>query len=75
MDKDLRVFTDSYKILPSYLEAFKEYDEIFYKYYEENNRDYLETFTNKAAKSIDMGLIERDEMLKVIRSQGFDLKV
>ena len=75
MDKDLRVFTDSYKILPSYLEAFKEYDEIFYKYYEENNRDYLETFTSKAAKSIDMGLIERDEMLKVIRSQGFDLKV
>ncbi|HHW10930.1 MAG TPA: NADPH-dependent oxidoreductase [Firmicutes bacterium] len=76
MDMKLRVFENAYTIFPNYLEEIKDYDEEMRTYYDlrDANRR-VDSFSDQVVTRYKMGLPKRQDILNVVRRQGFDLKV
>lgn len=76
MPFELKVFENEYQVLPSYMEALKEYDEEMMEYYDlrDSNRR-RDTFTHQVLVRFEQVIEKRTEMLRVVKKQGFDLNV
>lgn len=76
MDMEFRVFENKYKILDNYLEELQDYDEEMQTYYDlrEANRR-VDCFTDQVVARYDGAVVKRQEVLKVVHSQGFNLMV
>lgn len=74
MDMKYRVFEDTYKKYDNYLEELKEYDEEMTTYYDlrDANRR-VDSFTNQVVKKLKSPLPRRQEMLNIVKKQGFNL--
>lgn len=76
MDMKYRVFENTYNSLGNYLEELKDYDEEMHTYYDlrdANNR--VDCFSDQVVKRYSTAALKRQDILNVIRDQGFDLKV
>jgi len=75
-DNKYRVFENCYKSFDSYLEEFKEYDEEMQTYYDlrDANRR-VDSFTNQVVTKLKNAIPERQEILKVIAEQGFNIRI
>lgn len=74
MKKELRVFENSYKILDSYSEAFKEYDEEMTEYYDlrdSNNR--VDSFTDQVLEKETKSIPTRLELIEIAKENGIKL--
>ena len=76
MEMKYRVFENSYEIFDNYLEELKDYDEEMQTYYDlrDTNRR-VDCFSDQVVTRYSTAALKRQEMLNVIRNQGFDLKV
>lgn len=76
MDMKLRVFENRYTRFDNYLEEIKNYDEEMTTYYDLRNANRrVDCFSDQVAAKLKSVIPARQEMLKAIRGQGFDLKV
>ena len=76
MSMDLKFFEDTYKEEENYMAQIKDYDEEMTTYYdtrEEGRRS--DCFSDQIVSKYAKRVFERDQILKVIRDQGFDLKI
>lgn len=76
MDMKFRVFENNYKTYENYLEEISEYDEAMQTYYDlrDANRR-VDSFSNQVATRLTSHIPKREEILNIIRKQGFDLKI
>ncbi|MGI6188331.1 MAG: NADPH-dependent oxidoreductase [Caldicoprobacteraceae bacterium] len=76
MEMRLRVFENTYTFFGSYLDETKEYDEEMRTYYDlrEPGRT-VDSFSNQVVSRFKQSNPKRQEMLNVVRKQGFDLKI
>ncbi len=76
MEMRLRVFENAYKVFESYLDEIKEYDEEMRTYYDlrEPGRP-VDSFSNQVVVRFKQYNPKRQEILNVIRKQGFDLMI
>lgn len=76
MEMRLRVFENTYTTFERYLDEIKEYDEEMRIYYDlrEPGRP-VDSFSNQVVSRLKQQNIKRQEILNVIRKQGFDLKI
>lgn len=72
MNMDLRVFDNTYTIFDNYVNQMKEYDAQMQTYYDlrDTNRR-LDSFTLQVAKRINAHNPTRQELLNIVRDQGF----
>lgn len=76
MDMKLRVFENSYKIFDNYLEELKDYDEEMQTYYDLRDANKrVDCFSHQVVTRLKNTVPKRQELLQVIRDQGFDLKL
>ncbi|NLN41564.1 MAG: NADPH-dependent oxidoreductase [Clostridiales bacterium] len=76
MEMRLRVFENSYKDFDSYLDEIKEYDKEMRTYYDlREPGKRVDSFSNQVVSRFNQRIPKRQEILNVIRKQGFDLKV
>lgn len=76
MEMKLRVFENTYKVFGNYLDEIKEYDEEMRTYYDLRDPGRsVDSFSNQVVARFNQANPKRQEMLKVVRKQGFDLKV
>lgn len=74
MDMDLKMFDNSYNILPSYLEALKDYDEEMKTYYDLRQADKpLDRFTQQIVDKLANPIPKRAQLLQTMKRQGFNL--
>ena len=75
MAMDFRVFENSYEIKENYLHLIKDYDKELQTYYDlrDANRR-VDSFSDQVVSRMNMPMIKRQQMLEVIKKQGFDLK-
>jgi len=58
------------------LSEIKSYDAEMQEYYDlRDTNQRLDSFSEQIAKKAKHGLIKRQEMLNLVRDQGFDLKL
>jgi nitroreductase len=72
MPMKLRTFENTYKAPDNILESLSDYDELMQSYYDlrDTNRR-LDSFTHQVAKRINAHNPTRQELLNVVRDQGF----
>jgi hypothetical protein len=76
MDMSLRLFEDSYTVFDSYLKVIEEYDREMTKYYDLRDANKrVDSFSDQIVAKLNSPAIKRQEILKVIKKQGFDLKI
>lgn len=76
MDMKYRVFENTYKIYDNYLEELKDYDEEMQTYYDlRDTSRRVDCFSDQVVTRYSKAATKRQEILNVIRDQGFDLKV
>jgi nitroreductase len=76
MEMRLRVFENTYAAFDRYLDEIKEYDEEMRTYYDLRDPGRpVDSFSNQVVNRFKQQNIKRQEILNVIRKQGFDLKV
>ncbi len=76
MDMSLRLFEDSYTVFDSYLKVIEEYDREMTKYYDLRDANKrVDCFSDQIVAKLNNPAIKRQEILKVIKKQGFDLKI
>lgn len=76
MDLSLKVFQNKYQPLENYLEWIKDYDEEMKTYYDLRNADKpLDSFSKQVVGRLENPNKTRSQLLKVIKSQGFDLQL
>ncbi|SNR87364.1 hypothetical protein SAMN05446037_1001157 [Anaerovirgula multivorans] len=72
----LRVFENSYRIFDSYLEEIKDYDEEMTTYYDLRNANRrVDSFSDQVVTKLDTSMSNRQEILKAIRQQGFQIDI
>ncbi len=76
MDMKFRVFENKYKPMTNYVEKLKDYDAEMRTYYDlrDANRR-VDSFTNQVVTRLKNVNPKRQEILNVVKKQGFDLKV
>lgn len=76
MDMSLRMFENQYVEFENYLEVIKDYDEEMQTYYDlrDVNRR-VDSFSDQIVARLSSCIPKRQEMLKAIEMQGFDLKI
>jgi len=76
MEMRLRVFENTYTTFEKYLDEIKEYDEEMRTYYDlrEPGRT-VDSFSNQVVNRLKQHNVKRQEILNVIRKQGFDLMI
>lgn len=75
MDMSLRVFENSYSIIDDYLTAISEYDQEMQTYYDLRNANKrVDSFSDQVVSKLVNVIPGRQDILNVIKSQGFDLK-
>ncbi len=74
MDMNLRVFENKYKTYSNFLDEIEDYDDEMTNYYDlrDANRR-VDCFSDQVVTRYKSSPIKRQEMLKAIRNQGFDL--
>jgi len=76
MDMRLRVFENHYTIFDNYLEEIKDYDEEMHNYYDLRNANRrVDSFSDQVVTRMKTANLKRQEIVNVIRQQGFDLKL
>lgn len=71
----LRVFQNSYRIFDDYLKEIKDYDEEMTTYYDlRNSNSRVDCFSDQVVTKLTNSIPNRQEMLRVIRQQGFKLE-
>ena len=76
MEMKLRVFENAYAMLENYLDEIREYDEEMRTYYDLRDPGRpLDSFSNQVVSRYNNGNPKRQEILNIIRKQGFDLMV
>lgn len=76
MDMKLRVFENNYKIYDNYLEEIREYDDEMQTYYDLRDANKrVDTFSNQVVTRLTSHQPKREEILNIIKKQGFDLKI
>lgn len=76
MDMKIRVFENSYKNFNNYLEEIKDYDEEMHTYYDLRNANRrVDCFSDQVVTRLENAVPKRQEMIQIIRKQGFDLKL
>jgi len=76
MGNQLKVFENEYVCFENYLSEIKNYDAEMQEYYDfRYTNQRLDSFSEQIAKKAKNGLIKRQEMLNLVRDQGFDLKL
>lgn len=76
MDLSIKVFENEYTIQDNYLELIQEYDEEMQKYYDLRNADKpLDSFSKQVVGVLKNPNMKRSKLLKVVKSQGFDLQL
>jgi len=76
MDMKFRVFENKYMPMTNYVEKLKDYDAEMRTYYDlrDANRR-VDSFTNQVVTRLKNVIPKRQEILNVVKKQGFDLKV
>jgi len=74
MDMKYRIFENEYQVFDNYLEEFEEYDKEMQTYYDlrDANRN-VDSFTNQIVARLSQEMPKRNEILKVLKKQGFKL--
>jgi nitroreductase len=73
MDMELRVFENCYVRFDNYLDEIKEYDEEMTAYYDLRNANRrVDSFSDQVIARYSSIMPKRQEILNVIRDQGFD---
>jgi|GEM_PF-2234081 len=76
MEMRLRVFENAYTFFDSYLDEIKDHDEEMRTYYDLREPEKpVDSFSDQVVSRLKYQNIKRQELLKVARKQGFDLKV
>jgi nitroreductase len=76
MDMKLRVFENNYITFNNYLEEIKDYDEEMHTYYDLRNANKrVDCFSDQVVARLKNVVPKRQEIMKAIRKQGFDLKL
>lgn len=76
MEMKLRVFENAYAMLENYLDEIREYDEEMRTYYDLRDPGRpLDSFSNQVVSRYNNGNPKRQDILNIIRKQGFDLMV
>lgn len=76
MEMKLRVFENTYKVFESYLDQVEEYDKEMRTYYDlREPGKRADSFSNQVVTRLNQRIPKRQEILNVIRKQGFDLKI
>lgn len=76
MDMSLRVFENSYSIIEDYLTAISEYDQEMQTYYDLRNANKrVDSFSDQVVSKLVSAIPGRQDILNVIKSQGFDLMI
>lgn len=72
LDNKLRVFENSYTCFENYLDEIKDYDEEMQTYYDLRNANRrVDSFSDQVASKYMSTLAKRQEILNIIREQGF----
>lgn len=75
MKQELRVFENQYRIFEHYLEEIKSYDEEMENYYDLRNANQrVDSFSDQIASRLSMVNANRQQMLDVVREQGFSAR-
>jgi hypothetical protein len=76
MSNEFKVFENNYKIFDNYLESIAEYDEEMQTYYDLRNMNQrVDSFSNQIIAKLTTASAKRQEILNVVRNQGFILKL
>lgn len=76
MPMELKFFENEYKILPSYKEAIKEYDEEMTNYYDlRENGKRSDTFSEQVVARLKPEIEVKRNVADIIESQGFNLRL
>ncbi|HMM70048.1 MAG TPA: NADPH-dependent oxidoreductase [Gudongella oleilytica] len=76
MDMSLRVFENSYSMIDDYLTAISEYDKEMQTYYDLRNANKrVDSFSDQVVSKLVNVIPGRQDILNVIKSQGFDLMI
>lgn len=76
MDMKLRLFENKYKTYDNYLEKIKDYDEEMQTYYDLRDvNQRRDSFIDQIVTRLSHETPKRQEMLNVIKKQGFELKI
>jgi len=76
MDMKFRLFENKYTPMTNYVEQLKDYDDEMRTYYDlRDTNKRVDSFTNQVVKRLRNVIPKRQEILNVVREQGFDLKV
>jgi len=76
MDMRLRLFEDKYTVFENYLKEIEDYDREMTEYYDLRDANKrVDSFSDQIVTKLKNPVIKRQEILKVVRKQGFDLKI
>ncbi|MGI6278982.1 MAG: NADPH-dependent oxidoreductase [Acutalibacteraceae bacterium] len=76
MDMKLRLFENSYTVFENYLDEIKDYDKEMNTYYDLRHPDNpVPSFSDQVVELLKRLLPKRQEVMKVVLRQGFDLKI
>ena len=76
MPMELKFFENEYKILPSYKEAIKEYDEEMTNYYDlRENGKRSDTFSEQVVARLKPEIEVKRNVADIIEAQGFNLRL
>lgn len=76
MSMDLKFFEDTYKVEENYMAKIKDYDDEMTTYYDTRDEGRRsDCFSDQIVGKYGKRVFERDQILKAIRDQGFDLKI
>lgn len=75
-ENKLRVFENSYTIFDNYLEEMKDYDEEMTTYYDlRNANSRVDCYSDQVVSKISNSIPARQDILKIIKEQGFNIEV
>ncbi len=76
LDNKFKVFENKYEVFDNYLESIADYDEEMQTYYDlRNSNQRVDSFSNQIITKLISPSPKRQEILNVIRDQGFILKL
>ena len=76
MSNELKVFENNYVIFDNYLKEISDYDEEMQTYYDLRNiNQRVDSFSNQIVTKLTSANPKRQEILNVIKDQGFALKL
>lgn len=75
-ENKLRVFDNSYTVFDSYLEEMKDYDEEMTSYYDLRDANKrVDCFSDQVVAKISNSIPKRQDILKVVKEQGFKAEI